>query len=63
MRVRGHPNLVIIFLYINLVATSLEHASNGLELAHLVTYSIAVIIYLALIRRPRIGNNLTNSIV
>ena len=44
IRVSGHPNIVIIFSYMNLVATSLEQVSIRSASAHLVTYSTAVMI-------------------
>ena len=47
IRVKGHPNLVIMFSYINLAATSFVQEWIGSTSAHLVTYSIAVIMYLA----------------
>ena len=56
IRIIGHPNLVVIFSYINLVAISLEHVSNGSAYAHLVTYSTAVIMYLAPILFTGMGN-------
>ena len=56
IRVSGHPNWVMIFSYINLAATSLEHVSIGSASTHLVTYSIAVIMYLAPVLFAGIGN-------
>ena len=47
IKVIEHPNLVIMFSYMNLAATSLEQVSTGSPSAHLVTYSIVVMIYLA----------------
>ena len=47
IKVIGQPNLVIMFSYMNLASTSLEQVSTGSAYAHLVTYSTAVIIYLA----------------
>ena len=46
----------------NLAATSLEHVSTGSAYAHLVTYSTAVIIYLAPDRRAGTGNGPMKSI-
>ena len=46
----------MMFSYINLAATSLKHVSMGSASAHLVTYSTAVIIYLALDLFAKIGN-------
>ena len=46
----------MIFSYINFVATSLEHVLTGSASAHLVTYSTAVIMYLAPILFAGIGN-------
>ena len=40
----GQLNLVIIFIYINFMATSLEHVSIGSVSSHLVTYSTAIIV-------------------
>ena len=40
----------------NLAATSLEQVSTGSNFAHLVTYSTAVIMYLALVLFVGIGN-------
>ena len=56
IRVSGHPNRVMTFSYINFVATSLEHVLAGSACAHLVTYSTAVIMYLAPILFASIGN-------
>ena len=47
INVIGKPNLVIIFSYINLAATSLEQVSTGSASTHLVTYSTTVMIYRA----------------
>ena len=44
IRVNGQPNLVIMFSYMNFVATSLERVSTGYASSHLVTYSTAVVI-------------------
>lgn len=55
IRVKGQPNLVIIFSYINLDATSLVHDSIGFVSSHFVTYSTVVIMYLAPILRPESG--------
>ena len=52
IKVRGKQNLVIIFSYMNLAATSLEQVSTGSTSAHLVTYSTTVMIYLAPILLP-----------
>ena len=46
----------------NLVATSLEHVSTSSASAHLVTYSTAVMIYLAPDRLAGIGNGTMKSI-
>ena len=62
INVRGHPNRVMMFSYINLAATSLEHVSAGSVSAHLVTYSTAVIIYLAPDILVGIGNGPMKSI-
>ena len=56
VRVIGHPNLVIRFSWMNLAAISLEHVSTGSASAHLVTYSTAVIMYLAPIIFAGVGN-------
>ena len=56
IRVSGHPNMVMIFSYINLTIISLEHVSTSSTSAHLVTYSTAVMIYLAPILFAGIGN-------
>ena len=56
IRVIGHPNLVMIFSWINLAAISLEHVSTGSASAHLVTYSTAVMMYLSPILFAGIGN-------
>ena len=60
--VSGHPNRVMIFSYMNLAATSLEHVSTGSASAHLVTYSTAVIIYLTPDHLVGIGNSPMKSI-
>ena len=62
INVSGHPNLVIMFSYIKLGGTSLEHVLMGSASAHLVTYSTAVIIYLAPDRLAGIGNSPMKSI-
>ena len=59
IKVRGHPNLVIIFSQMNFDMISLVQASIGSNSTHLVTYLTVVIIYLALVHRPSIGNGLT----
>ena len=46
----------------NFAATSLEHVSTGSASAHLVTYSTAVMIYLAPDRRAGTGNGPMKSI-
>ena len=56
IKVNGQPNIVIIFSYINLVATSLERVSTGSASAHLVTYSTVVMIYHAPILLARTVN-------
>ena len=56
IKVMGHPKLVVMFSYMNLVATSLEQVLTGSASAHLVTYSIAVIIYLAPVLFDKTGN-------
>ena len=56
IKVRGKPNLVIIFSYMNLAATSLKKVSTGSASAHLVTYSIVVMIYLAPVLFASTGN-------
>ena len=56
IRVSRHPNLVMIFSYINLAAISLEHVLTDSASAHLVTYSTAVMIYLAPDLFAGIGN-------
>ena len=45
MRVRGKPNIVMMFSYFNFVANSLVHESTSSTLAHFVTYSTTVIMY------------------
>ena len=55
IRFKGHPNLVIIFSYINLVATSFVQEWTGSASAHLVTYSTTVIMYLAPVLFPCFG--------
>ena len=62
INVSGHPNRVMMFSYMNLAAISLEHVSTGSASAHLVTYSTAVIIYLAPDRRAGTGNGPMKSI-
>ena len=62
IKVRGKPNLVMIFLYMNLEATSLEQVSIGFAFAHLLTYSTAVMMYLAPVLFVRIGNGPIKSI-
>ena len=62
IKVRGNPNLVIIFSYLNLAATSLEKVSTGSASAHLVTYSTVVIIYIVPDHLARIGNGPMKSI-
>ena len=44
IKVRGQPNLVIMFSYMNLAATSLEQVLTGSASSHLVTYSTDVMI-------------------
>ena len=61
IRVIGHPNLVMIFSYINLAAISLEHVSTSCASAHLVTYSTAVIMYLTPVLFTGMGNGPTKS--
>ena len=56
IKVTGQPNLIMIFSYMNLVATSLEKVSIGSVSAHLVTYSTAVMMYLAPVLFAGIGN-------
>ena len=56
IKVIVHTNLVIMFSYMNLVATSLEQVSTCSTSAHLVTYSIFVMIYLAPVLFGGIGN-------
>ena len=56
IKVIGHPNLVIMFSEINLAAISLEHVSTGSASTHLVTYSTAIIMYLAPVLFVGIGN-------
>ena len=46
----------MIFLYTNLVATSLEQVSKGSASAHLVTYSTAVMMYLTCVLFAGTGN-------
>ena len=53
---------MIILSYMNLAATSLEQVSTGSASTHLVTYSTAVMIYLALDRRAGTGNGPMKSI-
>ena len=55
IRVKGHPNLVIMFSYINLVATSFVQEWIGFASSHLVTYSTTVIMYLVPILFPCFG--------
>ena len=56
IKVIGQPNIMIMFSYMNLAATSLEQVSTGSASAHLVTYSTAVIMYLAPVHFAGIGN-------
>ena len=56
VKVIRHPNLVMMFSYMNLEATSLEQVSRGSAFAHLVTYSTAVMIYLVPVLFAGIGN-------
>ena len=60
IRVIWHPNLVIIFSYINLVSISLEHVLTGYASSHLVTYSTAVIMYYAPVLFVGMGNGPMN---
>ena len=55
IRVKGQPNMVIIFSSINLVANSLVHDSIGYVSTAFSTYSTIVIMYLALVLSPRLG--------
>ena len=56
IKVIGKPNLVMMFSYMNLAATSLEQVSTGSASTHLVTYSTAVMIYLASVLFAGTGN-------
>ena len=55
IRFKGNSNLVIMFSYINLVATSFVQEWTGFASSHLVTYSTLVIMYLAPIIFPCFG--------
>ena len=59
---RKHPNLVAMFSYINLASISLEQVSIGYASTHLIRYLTVVIIYLAPIHPPGIGNGPMKSI-
>ena len=63
IKVIPKPNLVIIFSYINLDATSFVQDLAGFAYAHLVTYSTIVIMYLDLILCPDFGNGPTKYMV
>ena len=62
IKVIVHPNLVMMFSYMNLESTSLEHVSTGSASANFVTYSTAVMIYLAPVLFVGIGNGPIKSI-
>ena len=62
IRVMWNPNLVIMFSYINLVATSLLNDSIGSTFVDFVTYSRTMIMYLALVLYPGFGKDPTKSI-
>ena len=62
IRVSGQPNLVIMFSYMNLEATSLEQVSTGSASAHLVTYSTVVMMYRAPVHLDGTGNGPMKSI-
>ena len=55
INVLGQPNHIIMFSYMNFVATSFVQDSTGSPSSDLVTYSIDVITYLDLILRPDFG--------
>ena len=61
MRVRVKPNIVMMFSYMNFVATSLVHDSTCSTSTYCVTYSIVVIMYLAPILWPRLEKVPTES--
>lgn len=56
INVSGHSNLVMIFSYINLVATTCVHDSTCPASTHFVKYVMAAIIYLDPVHRPGVGN-------
>ena len=61
IRFKGHPNIVIMFSYINLVATYFVQEWIGSSFSYLVTYSTAVIMYLALVLFPCFGKGTIKS--
>lgn len=46
VRFFGHPNIEFIFLKKNLTAMSVVQSLTGVAFAHIVRYSIAIIMYL-----------------
>ena len=62
IKVNGQPNLVIMFSYMNLVATSLEYFLTSFASSHLVTYSNAVMMNRAPVLLARTRNGPMKSI-
>ena len=47
MKITGHPNIVIMFSKMNYAAVAASQFLTALAFAHLVRYSVPVMIYLA----------------